>query len=497
MDKTQALPPFPTDPSSIVLLACCLLVGYSLAVFQRKKTHNYPPHPLPCHFLWGNGAEFPRPPKHPDPKLLEWAKELGPVFSVRIPVLGRMIIVADPELIHHVTVSKNFHKSWTLKNVMPIFGDRSILLVHGEEWKRYRKAFAPGFTPNFLRDMTSVMLDKLQRCTKALDDDAQNERATNMMECSQTFTSDVIVQIAFGEDWGGGKEPHVARQYLDDMLSITNRLGSDPVAKLFGFGMKRRLRSIEGKLNQVMEEILDRRLKQTEEGDSAESRSSDVCSLAMKSMKQPDGSLSREDRKVVIHQLKTFYFAGHDTTATLISWVVWLLSQHPQVLAKLRDELASQKIFITPDDRPTYDGLQKCDYLDAIVKEVLRLYPPGASARYTFDTNETWNGHTIGGAVLYVNCYVAHRLPQYWDRPDDFLPERFVGVSPESYKHKYIPFLKGPRDCLGRYFALLEAKLAISALAQRYDMKCVDANETIGYRLTAHPFGGAKVRLTI
>ena len=404
-----------------------------------------------------------------------------------------MIVIADPELIHHVTVSKNFHKSWTYKNNVSIFGDRSILLVHGEEWRQYRKSFAAGFTPKFLKGMTSTMLDKLERYIKALDEDARSGNVTNMMDRAQKFTSDVIVQIAFGEDWGGD-EPHVAREYLDDMLDITNRLGSDVVAKMFGFQLKRRLKDLEEKLNRVMEEIIDRRLEQSED---TSNKCRDVCSLAIDSMKQSDGTLTKEDRTVVMHQLKSFYFAGHDTTANLISWAGWLLSQHIQVLEKLRDELSQNNIFNNRDDRPTYEDLQSCEYLDAVVKEVLRLYPPAASARYTSNLNETWNGYTIGGAVLYVNCYVAHRLPQYWDRPDDFLPERFVGVSPETYNHKYIPFLKGPRDCLGKYFALLEAKLAISALAQRYDMTCVDLKESVGYRLTSHPLGGAQVRLEL
>jgi len=77
-----------------------------------------------------------------------------------------------------------------------------------------------------------------------------------------------------------------------------------------------------------------------------------------------------------------------------------------------------------------------------------------------------------------------HRLPQYWEQPNEFLPDRFVGVSPESYANKYLPFSKGKRDCLGKYFATVEAKLAIAALVQRYDLRCFDEDEKIGYRIT-------------
>lgn len=483
------------SPTSIAMLAVSLVIGWLVVVvrshFQKPKL-NYPPHPEPCHFLWGNAPEFPDVANgyHIDPKMLEWAKEMGPVYTLNVPIIGKMICVADPKLIKHVTISKNFDKSWTYRNNLPIFGKHSIVVAHGETWKRHRKTFSPGFTPNFLKDMVSVICDKMERYMKALDGDVQQNLPTDMMERAQTFTSDVIVQIAFGEDWGGDT-PHAARGYMTDIATITNRLGNDIKAKLFGFGIRSQLRDLESKLNEVMEHVLDRRLKEDKEA------SSDVCSLAIEAMKQKDGTLTPEDREIIIHQLKTFYFAGHDTTATTIAWAGWLLSQHPKVLSKLRDELASKRILITCGQRPTYQELQNCEYLDAVVKEVLRLYPPAGSARYTSDLNETWNGYTIGGAVLYVNCYVTHRLPQYWDRPDDFVPERFVGVAPETYSHKYIPFLKGPRDCLGRYFALLEAKLAIAALAQRYNMTCVDPKEMLGSCLTARPRGGAKVLLKV
>jgi cytochrome P450 len=182
---------------------------------------------------------------------------------------------------------------------------------------------------------------------------------------------------------------------------------------------------------------------------------------------------------------------------------MWLLSQHPQALETLRNELERANIFTTttPNDIRsgpiTYEELQNCEYLDAVFKETLRLYPPAASARYTADLNETWKGYTLGGAILYVNCYVLHRLPQNWDRPDDFLPERFVGVAPQSYAHKFLPFSKGSRDCLGKYFAILEAKLAIARLAQRYDMTCINPDEPLGYRQTAYPMEGAKLRLSL
>jgi cytochrome P450 len=136
--------------------------------------------------------------------------------------------------------------------------------------------------------------------------------------------------------------------------------------------------------------------------------------------------------------------------------------------------------------------------LDAVIKETLRLYPPASTARYVANPEESYNGqYKLGGAVLYINPYVMHRLPQYWENPNDFLPDRFVGLKPEMYSHKFLPFSKGKRDCLGKYFAMIEAKLAVAALVQRYDMKCQNVDEKIGTRITSYPMGGAKVYLAL
>ncbi|CAB9520999.1 Leukotriene-B(4) omega-hydroxylase 2 [Seminavis robusta] len=469
---------------SLLLGLLSLFLGGSIWYFlahnkkKRSPTLPYPIQPPNPHFLLGHAKllDHTKGP-HFDIKLLELAKQLGGVFSLQVPVLvaktnatygtveqGTMIVVADPALIKHVTVTKNFPKSWTMKKNIPLFGETSILLQGDEAWKRLRKTFAPGFTTSFLKDMVAVMCDKLDRFMECIEqEDVRANQPTQMMTRAQTFTSDVIVQIAFGEDWGGTK-PHDARGYITEITEGVIFADKDIKTKLFGWEHRRRMKVLEAKIDEVMQQVLDRRLGQldtkgkingasTTNSTTTTRNFANVCTLAIDSMRKerPDGVLTEEDRTVIVHQLKTFYFAGHDTTATTISWAIWLLSQHPNVLEKLRAELRDRQIFSTPEQRPTYEQLQQCEYLEAILKEVLRLYPP----------------------------------------------ERFVGVPPEEYADKYIPFLKGPRVCLGKYFALLEAKLAISALAQRYDMSCVNPNETISYRITTSPLDGARVQLSM
>jgi cytochrome P450 len=95
---------------------------------------------------------------------------------------------------------------------------------------------------------------------------------------------------------------------------------------------------------------------------------------------------------------------------------------------------------------------------------------------------------------VIVSVYVMHRHPSLWKAPNEFRPSRFLDGSEDRLHDKFLPFSRGPRDCIGKYFALLEAKLAVSALVSLYDLECVDNNETIYAQLTNQPKGGAKIR---
>jgi cytochrome P450 len=266
---------------------------------------------------------------------------------------------------------------------------------------------------------------------------------------------------------------------------------------MFRFRTNRLIRHYEKLIDDEMMRILERRLADHTPGDKR-----DICSIAVEEMRRDGGPLTYEDKVSISHQLKTFYFAGHDTTATTISWAIWMLSQKPEILAMVRAELKEHGVWTHVGKAPTYEDLQKCAYLEAVIKETLRLYPPASGvSRYT-DADEEWNGYSLSGATLVLGTYTMGRHPLLWKEPEVFRPERFLDGSEEPPNSKYginakfTAFAKGPRDCIGKYFALIEAKLAISALVTRYDMECIDPNERMKVLITSLPANGAQVRFS-
>lgn len=203
-------------------------------------------------------------------------------------------------------ITKNFDKSRTYGNLAPVLGERSIVTAKGDDWFSKRRAFNPGFSPNFLKDMVSVMSEKMKRFTYCIEDIA-NDHDADMLERCRTFTSDVIVQIGFGEDWGGDK-PHPAREWETELSELLA-----DITKSLGWRTRRRIKHVQKLLDDEMLAIIDRRLEQS--NTSTESHT-DICSIAIDQLRQSNGTLTQDDKITVMHQLKTFYFAGHDTTAT-------------------------------------------------------------------------------------------------------------------------------------------------------------------------------------
>ena len=466
-------------------------------LFGSGSKYRYPPTPQPCLWFLGNALSLldSRRGKHPDPKFLEWAKEYGTVYSIRLPMRSRMIIVGDPSLIKQITVSKNYDKSWTYAKYSQMLGSKSIATVHGHEWQSKRRLFNPAFSPSFLKSekIMTIFCDKLNRFTALIDQDIAQNEVTNTLKTALSFTGDVLAGSSFGEDWGG-KTTHPAVEWFGELANTLFRLGNDPVAAHLGFGLKRKAKDLETKLDNEMGSLVDRRLKEQQEDKVFQK---DLCSIAVAQLTQEDGTLTAEDRTIIIHQAKTFYFAGNDTTAILMSWCTWLLSQHPEMLKKLREEIESKDFWKSGNDAPTYEQVMDCPYLEACLKETLRLYPPGATVRYTPDATETWKDYYIGKSVLYVCPYILHRMPEHWENPDDFKPERFYNVSASEYNDKFIPFSRGRRDCIGKYFAMLEAKVALSALIMKYDLECfAPQDEPIGYHFSSYPLHGARVKFS-
>jgi cytochrome P450 len=175
------------------------------------------------------------------------------------------------------------------------------------------------------------------------------------------------------------------------------------------------------------------------------------------------------DDRQIRDEIITIIIAGHETVASALSWTWYLLASHPQVRDQIDMELAS----VLGNNEPVSNDIQRLDLTRAVIDEALRLYPPAwLITRKAVGDDNLGDYRIQAGALMIISPFLLHRSPEYWKNPQVFNPARFLGVAgAERPRYAYIPFGGGPRMCIGNSFALLEARLILAMVAQRYRLR--------------------------
>jgi cytochrome P450 len=222
---------------------------------------------------------------------------------------------------------------------------------------------------------------------------------------------------------------------------------------------------------------------------SESSRHDDLLDMLLKARDDSTGEkmTDRQIRDEVI----TIFSAGHETTANLLSWSLYLLAGHPDVLAKLREELDR----VLQGKVPDTEDLQQLVYAKAVLNESMRLRPPAGILLRKVNEDTEVDGYSLrAGRLAIFSIFNIHHHPDFWPQPERFDPERFL--IPENRQFSFIPFGKGERICIGSHFALLESQLLLSMIVQHCDLQLLNNDEVeVEMAVTLRPKGGIPVRI--
>jgi cytochrome P450 len=188
-------------------------------------------------------------------------------------------------------------------------------------------------------------------------------------------------------------------------------------------------------------------------------------------------------------EVMTIMLAGHETTAVTLSWTFYLLSQHPDVRTKLEREMAD----VLNGRTPTMADIPDLTYATKVVEESMRLYPPAyAIARFGHEPDVIGGYGVPANSVLTLSPYITHHHPDFWEQPDKFDPERFTPERvAERPRYAYLPFGGGPRQCIGNSFAMTEAILLLTTIAQQYRPELKPGHQVeLDPLITLRPKGG-------
>jgi cytochrome P450 len=210
--------------------------------------------------------------------------------------------------------------------------------------------------------------------------------------------------------------------------------------------------------------------------------------------KDPEGGAKMSDRQVRDEVINIF-FAGHETTANLLTWLTMRLDRHPEVRERAVAEVAA----VLGGRPPVAEDVPRLTYLNLVVREVLRMHPPAwMFVRQAAEPDEIAGQKFEPGEVVMISPYITHKLPQYWPEPEKFDPSRFAGegsIDAAVWKYRYWPFGAGPHVCIGNHFAMLESVTVLAMLLQRGHLQVEPGTQVrskIGATLTIA--GGLPVR---
>jgi cytochrome P450 len=357
-----------------------------------------------------------------------------------------------------------------------------LLFIDDPDHKAQRRLMMPAFHRKRIEHYSEVM----RRSTTELLDTWQPGQVFDIGRQMHQLALIIAGRTLFSMDLGGSA--HELGESVATMVKVVSNPLNIGLAQL-PFDL---LKVGEGATVRRALKRIDRTLRRTiEEHEQGHTDTGDVVSMLVAARDEEGNGLSVEQ---IRDQLLTLFVAGHETSANALTWAFYLLAQHPQVTSKLLSELETE----LKGEPPTAADLERLPYLEQVMKEALRLYPPAPSANRIAKEDFEWKGYTIkkGELVTYVP-FVSHRMPNQFPDPEVFMPERWSpDFRPQPPQYAYIPFAAGPRSCIGAGFAQMEIRLVLAMVLQRFRLDLVPNQHIVATsRTTVQPEGKLLMRL--
>jgi cytochrome P450 len=377
------------------------------------------------------------------------------------------------------------------------FGN-GLLTSQDEEYVRQRRVVQPLFTQRRVDGYAEAVCDETDRLLDAWEHTAPG--TVDLVPEMTRLTLRAVTRILFGAEATGEMAAAIARCF-PVISDYALRRAYSPVSppRHWPTPANRRAAAAHRDLYAVCDRVIARRAEEGGDVSGAPEApgapdapaGTDLLTLLSRAC-HPDGS--PVDAREIRDQTLVFLLAGHETTATSLTFALDLLARHPEAQARAREEVAA----VLDGRRPTAADLPRLPYLTMVVKETLRLYPaaPVFGRRSTAET--VLGGHHLpAGSDVYVVPFVTHRHPAYWDRPERFDPERFTPEAEAARpRYAWYPFGGGPRACIGRHLSMLEAVLALALVLGRFDLAAPGPEVPVGSAITLRAEAPVPCRIT-
>jgi len=391
----------------------------------------------------------------------------GPLFRIPLPLGQDLVMLAHPDAVEQVLRSRqeNYRKGSVYDGARLLLGN-GLVTSEGDYWRRQRSLANPAFRPARIEQY----LETMGACTREVISSwppQAGPRIDAQAEMTR-LTLAIAGRTLFGLDLSEQSER--ASRGFDTALAAIGRRGPAnlQVPLWVPTPGNLRFRRALRELDTIVYDII-RRLH------AGQAENADQTLLgAYMAARDPESGEGMSDRQLR-DEVVTLFLAGHETTASLLTWVLYWLARRPDIAERVTVEIDRHIL----NDNPCSGDLKALEYTARFVHEVLRLYPPAWTIARNAVSEDVILGYRIpAGAIVMLSPYLAHRWEEIWPDPLRFNPDRFT---PEAVKGRhpfaYFPFSLGPRICIGMQFSLLEARLVLALILRRFNVEPLDEPE--------------------
>jgi len=398
--------------------------------------------------------------RNPVQVLSRYNEIFGDTFWIRLGGLKEAMVTIDPAVIQHVlkTNAENYQKSEIQVKRMGHFLGKGLLTTHGEAWRTQRRLIQTGFDRKQLDALSSIMQDSLADSLR--DFDRQIRRGpVDIYPHLMKITFAMVARSLFGARLKDEDIDLVSHTICTVQEFIVRQTLQPYLNPWFAVsGELRRHEAMRTRADAILLEYIKKRRN--------EPPGHDLLQTLMDARYSDGEGMSDE---LILSESMQLLVAGHETSSNALSWLLYLLSSHPNCLERVRQEFDS----VLGQAPLSHNDVPKFEFVTQVIQEALRLYPPFWMVdRMAVADDRVGDVAIPRGSMVIVYVYGAHHAPRYWQNPENFDTERF---SKENEKLRtpftFLPFGAGPRGCIGGNYAMLQILMILSDLLRKYDFQ--------------------------
>jgi len=414
--------------------------------------------------------------KNPIPFHKRYFDKFGDSFSLKIGVSKHIILSRDNDIAQYILQKnqKNYHKSKFQSVYLSKYLGKGLLTVDGDFWLKQRRLIQPAFHKQKMNQLVENMNQTIALELEGLTEEKPMDLFPVMSQLAFNVVAKSLFQLSISEE-----KLNRIKFIIEEVQNFLIKEIRLP-HKAWWFSLSGQVKKhleLAEENNRIIKEIIDERVVSKDE-------INDLLNMLLETRYEDTGEGMSVNQ--LVDEIKILFIAGHETTANALTFTLHLLGRNPEIQERIFNEITE----IEAQTSDIVEQLQGMTYTNAVLNEAMRLYPPAwITDRQNVEDDIIVDYSIKKGTLIGVSFYELHRNPKYWENPEQFDPERFLGERKKQSMQYFYPFGAGPRMCIGSGFAIYEMCLTLSQIVKKYVIKSCKNSVEFNPLITLKPVG--------